>query len=180
MLVFWLAAHSGLKRNGRLQNRRGDPRSCGLGLNNLERQTNALVATLAKQPSLLGVSSQFRANTPELFMDIDRAKTAALGVPFTDVNQTLGIYLGSLYVNSFNVLGRHWQVNAQALGDYRQKQSNTNLLEVRNPQGEMVPLGTLAANAIDRRADLCVPLQFPRGDVDFRRHQAWREFRERD
>ena len=92
----------------------------------------------------MGVSSQFRANTPQLFMDIDRAKAAALGVSFNDLNQTLGIFLGSLYVNSFNAFGRHWQVNAQAEGDYRNQVSDINLLEVRNNQGQMVPLGTLA------------------------------------
>ncbi len=60
-----------------------------------------------------GVSTQFRSNTPQLFLDIDRTKAAALGVPCTDVNQTLGIYLGSLYVNSFNAFGRHWQVTSR-------------------------------------------------------------------
>ena len=92
----------------------------------------------------MGVSTQFRSNTPQLFMDIDRTKVASLGVPFNDVNQTLEIYLGSLYVNSFNAFGRHWQVNVQAEGDYRDQVSDINLLEVRNNQGQMVPLGTLA------------------------------------
>ncbi len=77
-------------------------------------------------------------------MDIDRTKVAALGIPFSDVNQTLEIYLGSLYVNSFNAFGRHWQVNVQAEGDYRNQVADINLLEVRNNQGQMVPLGTLA------------------------------------
>jgi multidrug efflux pump len=116
----------------------------GQGAESLERETNLLVAKLKKSPGLVGVSSQFRANTPELYMDIDRAKVAALGVSFTDLDNTLGIYMGSLYVNSFNVLGRHWQVNAQALGKYRQKIPDINLLEVRNAQGQMVPMGTMA------------------------------------
>ena len=116
----------------------------GLGPTTLEKETKSVVAGLAKSPGLVGVASQFRANTPELFMDIDRAKTAALGVSFNDLDQTLGIYLGSLYVNSFNAFGRHWQVNAQALGQFRNQASDVNLLEVRNAQGQMVPLGTLA------------------------------------
>jgi len=116
----------------------------GLGLPILERQTNAVVDKLSKVPGLVAVSSQFRANTPELFMDIDRAKTAALGVPFIDLDQTLGIYLGSLYVNSFNLFDRHWQVNVQAEGRYRTAAPDINLLAVRNNQGQMVSLGTLA------------------------------------
>ena len=76
-------------------------------------------------------------------MDIDRAKTAALGVSFTDLDQTLGIFLGSLYVNSFNVFGRHWQVTIQADGKYRTQDPDVHLLEVRNNQGQMVSLGTL-------------------------------------
>ena len=66
------------------------------------------------------VRPQFRSNTPQLFLDIDRTKAAALGVSLDDVNQTLAMYLGSLYVNSFNEFGRHWQVTVQAEGDLPQ------------------------------------------------------------
>ena len=57
----------------------------------------------------------------------------------------MAIYLGSLYVNSFNLFGRDWQVNVQAEGDYRGRPSDINLLQVRNNRGQMVPLGTLTA-----------------------------------
>ena len=60
-----------------------------------------------------------------------------------DVNQTLQIYLGSLYVNSFNEFGRHWQVTLQADRQFRWRSEDVNLLQVRNNQGQMVPLGTL-------------------------------------
>ena len=76
-------------------------------------------------------------------MDIDRTKVASLGVSLDDVNQTLQIYLGSLYVNSFNDFGRYWQVNVQAEGNFRNRVDDINLLKVRNNQGQMVPLGTL-------------------------------------
>jgi multidrug efflux pump len=115
----------------------------GLGLDALERQTDSLIDKLRRLPGLTGVSTQFRSNTPQLFMDIDRTKVAALGVSFLDVNQTLGMYLGSVYVNSFNEFGRHWQVTVQAEGKYRARVEDVNLLEVRNNQGLMVPLGTL-------------------------------------
>src|SRR4029077_17297913 len=77
------------------------------------------------------------------FLDVDRTKAAALGVALFDVNQTLDMFLGSLYVTSFNEFGRHWQVTIQAEGRYRNRVEAINLLEVRNNQGQMVPLGTL-------------------------------------
>ena len=116
----------------------------GLGLANLDRQTKALVEKLQKQPSLVGVSTQFRSATPQLYLDMDRTKVASLGIPLQDVNQTLQIYLGSLYVNSFNAFGRHWQVTVQADGKYRNEVPDINLLQVRNSQGQMVRIGALA------------------------------------
>src|SRR5205807_2752440 len=81
---------------------------------------------------------------PQLYMDVNRRKVAALGVPLQDVNQTAQVYLGSLYVNSYNAFGRYWQVTVQAEGRYRKQVADVNLLQVRNRWGEMVPLGTLA------------------------------------
>jgi multidrug efflux pump len=110
-----------------------------------QQKFSPLVETQARQADLglAGVSTQFRSNTPQLYMDIDRAKVAALGVSFDDVNQTLQIYLGSLYVNSFNEFGRHWQVTVQAAESFRDQIEDINLLQVRNKSGQMVPLGTL-------------------------------------
>jgi multidrug efflux pump len=115
----------------------------GLGLQSLQKQTDDLIAKLRSDPDLTGVATQFRSNTPQLFMDIDREKAVSLGVSVDDVNQTLQLYLGSLYVNSFNRFGRHWQVTIQAEGDYRTQTSKLNLLKVRNNRGLMVPIGTL-------------------------------------
>jgi multidrug efflux pump len=115
-----------------------------LGLAALQKQTDDLVQKLQQQvPGLVGVSSQFRSKAPQLYMDIDRMKSASLGVSLQDVNQTLDIYLGSLYVNSFNKFGRHWQVVVQAEGKYRDQANDVNLFQVRNNRGEMVPLGTI-------------------------------------
>jgi multidrug efflux pump len=114
-----------------------------VGVQFLQKQTDALVARLRKQPDLVSVSTQFRARTPQLFMDVDRTKVASLGVPLNDVNQTMQIYLGSTYVNSFNAFGRYWQVILQAKEGFRSRTSDVNLLAVRNQWGEMVPLGTL-------------------------------------
>src|SRR5262249_5975598 len=83
------------------------------------------------------------SKNPGLFMEIDRDKVEAMGVPLSDVNQTLQIYLGSSYVNSFNDFGRHWQVTLQAAGRFRSQIDDINQLQVRNNQGQMVPLGVL-------------------------------------
>ncbi len=116
----------------------------GMGPEALQHHTDELVRKLRKQlPGLSSVATQFRSNTPQLYLDIDRSKVASLGVSLDDVNQTLGIYLGSLYVNSFNEFGRHWQVTVQAEGGYRNRMEAINFYKVRNKQGQMVPLGTL-------------------------------------
>jgi multidrug efflux pump len=116
-----------------------------LGLPTLQKQTDDLVRRLqGGVPGLVSVTTQFRSNTPQLFLQVDRIKSAALGVSLQDVNQTLDIFLGSLYVNSFNDFGRHWQVTLQADGAFRNSKSDVNLFQVRNNRGQMVPVGTLA------------------------------------
>jgi multidrug efflux pump len=115
-----------------------------LGLESLQKQTDTLVQKLQTEvPGLIGVNSIFRSRAPQLFMHINRMKAASLGVSLQEVNQTIDILLGSVYVNSFNKFGRHWQVVLQADGTFRNRTEDVNLFKVRNNQGEMVPLGTL-------------------------------------
>jgi multidrug efflux pump len=115
----------------------------GLGLGELQTQTDAVVARLQKEPTSLGALTQFRSKAPQLYLDVDRAKVEALGVNLNDVNQTMQIYLGSIYANGFNAFGRYWQVKLQAAGEFRNRTDRVNLLQARNKWGEMVPLGTL-------------------------------------
>lgn len=115
-----------------------------LGLDALQKQTDAVVQKLREIPGLSNVLTQFRSNTPQLRLDIDRTKVATLGLSLPDVNQTIDMYLGSLYVNSFNAFGRHWQVTVQADGSFRNRPEAINLFQVRNKFGQMVPLGTVA------------------------------------
>jgi multidrug efflux pump len=115
----------------------------GRGFVDLQRETDELVAAMKKEPGLATASTEFRSRTPQLYLDIDRTKAESLGLSFDDVNQTLTMFLGSLYVNSFNEFGRHWQVTVQLEGDFRDRLEDLNLLQVRNKWGQMVPMGTL-------------------------------------
>ena len=90
-----------------------------------------------------GLFNSSRANTPWLYLDIDRTKCMALGVPVSDVFNTLQVYLGSYYVNNFNEFGRTWQVNVQADARFRDRSHDIRQLQVRNDQGQMVRLGTV-------------------------------------
>src|SRR5262249_19096228 len=97
-----------------------------------------------RQPGLVGLFNGFRARTPQLYVDIDRAKVKTMGVELTDVFDVLQAYLGSYYVNDFNRFGRTWQVNVQGDAAFRQNAESFRQLKVRNADGDMVPLGAVA------------------------------------
>ena len=81
--------------------------------------------------------TSFRANTPWLYLDIDRAQAKTLGVSTAELFNTLQVNLGSLYVNDFNRFGRTWQVNVQASEMYRSQLRDLTRIQVRNLQGDM-------------------------------------------
>jgi multidrug efflux pump len=95
------------------------------------------------QPDLVGLFSSFRAKQPQLYVDVDRVKAKSLGVNLSDVFNTMQVYLGSAYVNDFTRFGRNWQVNVQADSRYRVRPEDIGKLQVRNANGDMVPLATL-------------------------------------
>ena len=96
-------------------------------------------------PQLTGLSSVFRANAPQLYVDVNRKQCMTMGVPLGDLFNTLQIYLGSLYVNDFNLYGRTWQVIVQADAPFRTEKEMVGQLKVRNTAGGMVPVGALAS-----------------------------------
>lgn len=114
-----------------------------LGLRDLQKATDDLVAKANDTPGLQGMFTSLRANTPWLYLDIDRVKAKSLGVSVGDVFNTLQEYMGSLYVNNFNQFGRSWQVNVQADAGFRRRIDDVLQMKVRNLSGEMVPLATL-------------------------------------
>jgi multidrug efflux pump len=115
----------------------------GLGLQALQAATEAVVEKANHQPGLARVFTTFSARTPQLFVDIDRAKAKQMGVALADVFSTMNANMGSQYVNQFNEFGRIWQVNVQAEGTFRTSTAGLGLLQVRNRQGQPVPLASL-------------------------------------
>jgi HAE1 family hydrophobic/amphiphilic exporter-1 len=115
----------------------------GVGLTVLQQTVEEMVRDGEAQSGLGALSSTFRAGVPQLRADIDREKVKSLGIPLTGVFDTLQAYLGSAYVNDFNLFGRTYQVRVQAEPAFRLTPADVRNLEVRNAKGKMVPLGSV-------------------------------------
>ena len=103
----------------------------------------AVLGKARQDPALMGLFSTFRIQVPQMDIDIDREQALIQGIPLNEVFNALQIYLGSTYVNDFNLFGRTYQVTAQADAEYRQDPSQILNLKVRNSRGNMVPLGSV-------------------------------------
>ncbi|WP_421990886.1 efflux RND transporter permease subunit [Roseococcus sp.] len=104
----------------------------------------AMMGAANADPRLVGVFSTFSPTTPSLYLDVDRDKAQALGVRISDIFTTLQAALGSFYVNDFNLFGRTWQVNIQAVAEDRDDIPDIWRLQVRNSRGQMVPIRAFA------------------------------------
>jgi hydrophobe/amphiphile efflux-1 (HAE1) family protein len=104
--------------------------------------TTAMVTKASQTPGLTQVFTLFENSTPQIYLDIDRTKAQMLGVNVADVFGALQVYIGSAYVNDFNLLGRTFRVTAQADAPYRRDLSDILKIRVRNESGETVPLGS--------------------------------------
>jgi hydrophobic/amphiphilic exporter-1 (mainly G- bacteria), HAE1 family len=110
----------------------------------LQAITGAMVANAQTQSALQRVQSPFRANVPQLDVDVDRIKTQTLKVTTDQVFSALSSYLGSSYVNQFNKFGRVFQVYAQADAQSRLTPRDIANMQVRSQNGDMIPIGTVA------------------------------------
>jgi hydrophobe/amphiphile efflux-1 (HAE1) family protein len=115
----------------------------GRGPELLAAATDELVAAARKAPGLTSVFSPFSANTPQVFVDIDRIKAQKLGVPIQSITDAIETYFGSAYVNDFNILGRTYHVTAQADLKFRKETADLARLRTRNAAGDMVMLGSM-------------------------------------
>jgi len=116
----------------------------GRGLPALEGATWTVAGSAGQVPGIVQPFTLFSTRTPEIYADIDRTKAEQLGVPISRVFETLSIYMGSSFVNDFNILGRTYRVTAQADNPYRLDLRDVANLKTRNLTGEMVPIGSVA------------------------------------
>ena len=114
------------------------------GAKKLAEVVQAFQMRASQNPKLMQVQSLWRANVPQLYVDVDREKAKALGVPLDEIFNTLAATLGSYYVNDFNKFGRTWQVLMSADPAYRKRPGDVGSVYVRSDKGEMVPLKALA------------------------------------
>jgi len=116
----------------------------GKGFQELNKIAWGMIGEANKDPNVAMVHTKFEASAPRIYADIDRAKADMLGVPPSRVFEALQIYLGSAYVNDFNLLGRTYRVTAQADTPFRDDVSDIAQLKTRSNSGAMVPIGAVA------------------------------------
>ena len=109
----------------------------------LAEQTRNFIAAAQQRPEIANIGSLYRASVPQVFVDIDQAKALKMGVALSDINTSIGAFLGGAYVNDFNRFGRLYKVYVQAEPEYRAREDGIRMFHVRNRDGEMVPLATL-------------------------------------
>jgi hydrophobe/amphiphile efflux-1 (HAE1) family protein len=129
----------------------------GRGSQALLEATTAMVNKAAETPGLTQVFTLFENSTPEIYLDIDRTKAQLLGINVADLFAALQVYVGSAYVNDFNLLGRTFRVTAQADAPYRRDPADILKIRVRNSRGETVPLGSFTTVR-----DIAGPYRVPR------------------
>src|SRR6266545_2574149 len=129
----------------------------GRGTQALQNAVYAMMGKAAQDPILTQVFSFFDTSTPQLYLDIDRTKAQLLGVNVQDVFSALQIYIGSSYVNDFNLFGRTFRVTAQAESGYRLDAKDVLNIRVRNSSGDTVPLASFTTVQ-----DVAGPYRVPR------------------
>ena len=114
------------------------------GYDGLAAQAYAMMGKASQTPGLKQVYTLFNTSTPRIFADVDKRKADMLGVPPERVSEALQVYLGSAFVNDFNLLGRTYRVTAQADAPFRATEADIANLRTRSNSGAMVPLGSVA------------------------------------
>ena len=128
-----------------------------IGVEQLLDVTYQMMAAANQHPALTNVFTFFNTSTPQLFFELDRDRAQKLGIPIEEVNSAMEVYLGSAFVNDFNLQGRTFRVTAQADGEYRLSSDDLTRIRVRNNEGRMIPLGTIGT-----LKDMSGPSRVPR------------------
>jgi hydrophobe/amphiphile efflux-1 (HAE1) family protein len=129
----------------------------GRGSQALLDATNAMVRAAGQTPGLTQVFTLFENSTPQIYLDIDRTKAQMLGINAPELFAALQVYIGSAYVNDFNLLGRTFRVTAQADAPFRRDARDVLKIRVRNSSGDTVPLGSFTTIR-----DIAGPYRVPR------------------
>jgi hydrophobe/amphiphile efflux-1 (HAE1) family protein len=115
----------------------------GMDPTEFARITQEFVAEANRTPGIANTFTTFQASTPQVWVDVDRDKAQMLKVPVTSIFEAMRVFMGSAYVNDFNMFGRTYRVTAQAEGDYRLDAESVAKIRVRSTDLAMVPLGSL-------------------------------------
>jgi multidrug efflux pump subunit AcrB len=111
----------------------------------LNEVVKAFTEALRQKKELTGINTFFRPTVPQLFVEVNEAKVLSLGIPLTDVYDTLQSTMGALYVNDFNKAGRVYRVQLQADAAYRSRPEDLGKVYVRSSiEGRMIPLSALS------------------------------------
>jgi HAE1 family hydrophobic/amphiphilic exporter-1 len=116
-----------------------------LGPREMVRVSSELITAANDHPSIRNAFTSFQTSTPQMFVDVDRDKAQMLRVPLANIFEAMRIFMGSAYVNDFNMFGRTYRVVAQADGNFRLDPANIGQIRVRSSDGAMVPLGSLVS-----------------------------------
>ncbi|MFZ5427871.1 MAG: efflux RND transporter permease subunit [Thermodesulfobacteriota bacterium] len=114
-----------------------------LGPKALEQAVRDMISAGRAQSGLAGLSATYNASTPQVWAEVNRTQALTYGVQIPNLFNTLQTYLGSAYVNDFNIFGRVYQVRVQAESAFRLTAGDIRRLETPNMQGKMVPLGAV-------------------------------------
>ncbi len=132
----------------------------GQGPQALQGVVQAMMGRAGQTPGLQQVFSLFETQTPQFYLDIDRTKAQLLGINMPEVFNALQVFIGSAYVNDFNLFGRTFRVQAQADQQFRLEPRDVLNLRVRNSSGETVPLGSFTTVR-----DISGPYRVPRYNI---------------
>ncbi len=110
----------------------------------LAEQTQAFIQAARKRPEIGSAFTTYQASSPQRFLDLDREKALAMGLNLQDVYKTIGAFLGGSYVNDFNRFGRVYKTYLQAEPEYRYSDKDLQLFYIKNTEGKMVPLSSIA------------------------------------
>jgi hydrophobe/amphiphile efflux-1 (HAE1) family protein len=133
-----------------------EDRSANGGWRGLEGATGAMMGAAMQEKKVTQVFSLFNTANPRIRADVDRDKAQLLGVEPSQVFEAIGTYIGSTYINDFNLLGRTFRVTAQAEPSARDDLADVGRLQVRSKSGEMVPISAVATFARDSGASRVV------------------------